>query len=43
MGYMLLFENMLPSVLKVRDSCLKEDGIIIPSQASLFIAGFSKN
>jgi hypothetical protein len=30
MGYMLLFENMLPSVLKTRNACLKEDGVMIP-------------
>ncbi len=43
MGYALLFENMLPSVLKIRDACLKEGGIIIPSQAAIFMAGFKKD
>jgi hypothetical protein len=42
MGYCLLFENMLPSVLKVRDACLNDKGILIPSHASIWIAGFSK-
>jgi hypothetical protein len=43
MGYALLFENMLPSVLKVRDACLKEGGTIIPSKTAIFIAGFKKD
>ncbi len=38
MGYMLLFENMLPSVLKTRNACLKEGGVMIPSSASLHLA-----
>ena len=42
MGYALLFENMLPSVLKVRDACLKEGGIIIPGQTAIYMAGFKK-
>ena len=29
-GYILLFERMLPSVLVLRDRYLKEDGIMIP-------------
>ncbi len=41
MGYFLIYENMLPSVLAVRDKCLKKDGEIIPREASLFIAGYS--
>jgi hypothetical protein len=41
MGYFLIYENMLPSVLSVRDRCLKKDGDIIPREASLFIAGYS--
>ncbi len=40
MGYFLIYENMLPSVLAVRDKCLKKDGEIIPREASLFIAGY---
>jgi len=39
-GYFLIFENMLPSVLAVRDKCLKEDGDIIPKEASLHIVGY---
>ena len=30
MGYFLINEHMLPSVLAVRDKWLKKDGIIIP-------------
>ena len=41
MGYFLIFEHMLPSVIAVRDSCLKNGGEIIPSKAELFIAGYS--
>jgi hypothetical protein len=41
MGYFLIYENMLPSVLAVRDKCLKKDGDIIPREASLFVAGYS--
>ena len=41
MGYFLIFEHMLPSVIAVRDSCLKKGGEIIPSNAELFIAGYS--
>ena len=40
MGYFLIFENMLPSVLAVRDNCLKADGDIIPREASLHIVGY---
>ena len=40
MGYFLIYENMLPSVLTVREKCLKKDGEIIPREASLFIAGY---
>jgi predicted RNA methylase len=42
MGYFLIFEHMLPSVIAVRDSCLKKEGEIIPSKAELFIAGYSE-
>ncbi len=40
MGYFLLFENMLPSVLAVRDKALKVGGEIIPREATLIIAGY---
>jgi predicted RNA methylase len=34
-GYFLLFERMLPSVLAVRDTNLKKDGIMIPRRARM--------
>jgi hypothetical protein len=40
MGYFLIFEHMLPSVIAVRDRCLIKGGLIIPSKAELFIAGY---
>jgi hypothetical protein len=40
-GYFLLFERMLPSVLAVRDTHLKKDGIMIPRRAKMMIAGVS--
>ncbi len=41
MGYFLLFERMLPSVLSVRDKCLKQGGIIIPNRVRIFLAAAS--
>jgi predicted RNA methylase len=41
MGYFLIFERMLPSVLSVRDKCLKKDGIIIPMSAKIILAAAS--
>ena len=41
-GYFLLFERMLPSVLKVRDKYLKEGGVMIPQRAKICIAGASE-
>lgn len=38
MGYCLLFEAMLPSVLYARDRYLKPDGLLVPSHANLWIA-----
>lgn len=38
MGYCLLYEAMLPSVLYARDKYLKPDGLLVPSSASLWIA-----
>ena len=38
MGYCLLFENMLPSVLSVRDRYLKEGGQMLPSKCRLLMA-----
>lgn len=38
MGYCLLYEAMLPSVLFARDRYLKPDGLLVPSSATLWIA-----
>lgn len=38
MGYCLLYEAMLPSVLFARDRYLAPDGLLVPSSASLWIA-----
>eukprot|EP00928_Gymnodinium_smaydae_P087805 TRINITY_DN72001_c0_g1_i1.p1 TRINITY_DN72001_c0_g1~~TRINITY_DN72001_c0_g1_i1.p1 ORF type:complete len:380 (-),score=74.81 TRINITY_DN72001_c0_g1_i1:106-1245(-) len=38
MGYFLLFENMLPSVLAVRDRYLKKGGQMLPSKCRLKLA-----
>jgi protein arginine N-methyltransferase 3 len=41
MGYGLLFEGMLDSVLRARDMYLKEDGILVPSHCSIRLAPIS--
>lgn len=41
MGYALLFESMLDTVLYARDKWLKPDGVILPNKARLYIAGVS--
>lgn len=41
MGYGLLFEAMLPSVLFARDRYLKPGGLLVPSHASLWVAPVS--
>uniref|UniRef100_A0A0E0M922 Protein arginine N-methyltransferase domain-containing protein n=1 Tax=Oryza punctata TaxID=4537 RepID=A0A0E0M922_ORYPU len=38
MGYMLLYESMLGSVIFARDKWLKAGGLILPSHASLYLA-----
>jgi protein arginine N-methyltransferase 1 len=38
MGFCLLYEGMLDSVLKARDMFLKEGGMMFPSKAKMFIA-----
>ncbi|XP_045618904.1 protein arginine N-methyltransferase 6 [Procambarus clarkii] len=38
MGYMLLYETMLPSVLYVRDKWLKPGGKMYPERAALYMA-----
>ncbi|KAH7135785.1 S-adenosyl-L-methionine-dependent methyltransferase [Dendryphion nanum] len=41
MGYGLLFEGMLDSVLKARDIYLKPDGLMVPSHCTLRVAPIS--
>jgi len=42
MGYALLFESMLPSVLYARDNFMKDDkGIVYPNVARMYIEGAS--
>ena len=38
MGYFLLYESMLDTVLLARDKYLKPDGLLFPDTARLFIA-----
>ena len=38
MGYFLLYESMLDSVLYARDKWLAPDGIMMPDTATMFIA-----
>jgi len=37
MGYFLLFENMLNTVLYARDKWLTDDGVVLPDRASLHL------
>eukprot|EP00927_Polykrikos_kofoidii_P050682 TRINITY_DN44575_c0_g1_i1.p1 TRINITY_DN44575_c0_g1~~TRINITY_DN44575_c0_g1_i1.p1 ORF type:complete len:559 (+),score=69.73 TRINITY_DN44575_c0_g1_i1:76-1677(+) len=41
MGYFLLYESMLESVLFARDRWLRPHGILLPSRARLFLCPFS--
>src|SRR6201992_1987441 len=41
MGYCLLFEAMLDSVIWARDRYLKPDGLMVPSHCTLYIAPLS--
>lgn len=38
MGYFLLYESMLPTVLYARDRYLKPGGLLFPDRATMFIA-----
>ncbi|XP_057976335.1 probable protein arginine N-methyltransferase 3 [Malania oleifera] len=42
MGYCLLYESMLSSVLFARDQWLKPGGAILPDLATIFVAGFGR-
>ena len=39
MGYFLLYESMLDTVLYARDKYLTPDGLIFPDRATIFVAG----
>jgi protein arginine N-methyltransferase 1 len=39
MGYFLVYESMLPTVLYARDKWLVKDGLILPDKASMLICG----
>ncbi len=39
MGYALLFETMLDTVLHARDTYLRPGGAVLPDRASIFNAG----
>jgi len=39
MGYFLLYESMLDTVLYARDKYLAPKGLIFPDKATLFVAG----
>lgn len=39
MGYFLLYESMLDTVLVARDKYLNPDGIILPDKATMYVAG----
>ncbi|KAK4483568.1 hypothetical protein RD792_010767 [Penstemon davidsonii] len=42
MGYCLLYESMLSSVLFARDRWLKPGGAVLPDTATMFVAGFGR-
>lgn len=42
MGYCLLFESMLDTVLVARDKYLKPGGAMLPDVATFFLAGFGR-
>jgi len=39
MGYFLVFESMLPTVLFARDKWLKKGGLILPDTATMYLEG----
>lgn len=41
MGYFLLFESMLDSLIFARDKYLIKNGIMLPDECNLFICGVS--
>ncbi|XP_061396747.1 protein arginine N-methyltransferase 1 [Musca vetustissima] len=43
MGYFLLFEGMLDSVIYARDHHLKENGILLPNRCTMSIVGYGND
>ena len=43
MGYGLLFESMLDTVIAARDAMLKPGGAVLPDVATIHVAGFGRN
>ena len=43
MGYFLLYESMLDTVLLARDKYLKSNGLIFPDVATLYLAAIEDN
>ncbi|KAM7359700.1 arginine methyltransferase 3 [Cochliomyia hominivorax] len=43
MGYFLLFEGMLDSVIYARDHHLKENGIVLPNRCTMSIVGYGND
>lgn len=41
MGYFLLFESMLDSLIYARDKYLNTNGVMLPNVCNLFISGLS--
>ncbi|RWS24559.1 Protein arginine N-methyltransferase 3-like protein [Leptotrombidium deliense] len=41
MGYFLVFEGMLDTVLSARDNLLRPGGVLLPNRSCLYMAGFS--
>ena len=41
MGYLLIYESMLRSVIVARDRFLKPDGLMFPSHAKLYMTAYS--
>lgn len=41
MGYFLLFESMLDSLIFARDKYLNKNGTMLPNECNLFISGIS--
>ena len=43
MGYCLLYETMLPTVLFARDKWLKKGGVLMPDKAIMYMTAIGKD